>query len=57
MVIEVVVGQFVDYDFGGNSAGKIVKEIKGDYFSVMGLPVAQSARVLGEFGIQGKITV
>lgn len=29
----------------------LVKKIDGDYFSVMGLPVAQTARVLGEFGV------
>ena len=33
----------------------LVKEIKGDYFSVMGLPVSQSARVLADFGIYGKV--
>lgn len=35
----------------------LVSEIKGDYFSVMGLPVAKSARVLSEFGIKGKVKV
>ena len=35
----------------------LVKEIKGDYFSVMGLPVSQSARVLSGFGIHGKVKV
>ncbi len=35
----------------------LVKEIKGDYFSVMGLPVSQCARVLAEFGIEGKVKV
>ncbi len=33
----------------------LVKGIKGDYFSVMGLPVAQTVRKLAEFGIRGKI--
>lgn len=33
----------------------LVKEIKGDYFSVMGLPVSESARVLATFGIEGKV--
>lgn len=33
----------------------LVKRIDGDYFSVMGLPISQSARVLSEFGIRGKI--
>lgn len=35
----------------------LIKEIKGDYFSVMGLPVSQSARVLAAFGVQGKVTL
>ena len=35
----------------------LIKEIKGDYFSVMGLPVSQSARVLADFGVQGKVTL
>ena len=35
----------------------LVKEIKGDYFSVMGLPVSESARVLSEFGVYGKVEV
>lgn len=35
----------------------LVKEIKGDYFSVMGLPVARSARALALFGIKGIVTV
>lgn len=35
----------------------LVKEIKGDYFSVMGLPVGQCARVLAQFGIDGKTKV
>ncbi|MBQ8504592.1 MAG: septum formation inhibitor Maf [Clostridia bacterium] len=33
----------------------LVKEIKGDYFSVMGLPVSQTARVLKGFGICGRV--
>lgn len=33
----------------------LVKGIKGDYFSVMGLPVSQCAAVLSKFGINGKI--
>jgi septum formation protein len=33
----------------------LVKNIKGDYFSVMGLPLAESARVLGKFGVYGKV--
>jgi septum formation protein len=35
----------------------LVKEIKGDYFSVMGLPVSQSSRVLADFGIYGKVSL
>ena len=35
----------------------LVKEIKGDYFSVMGLPVSESARVLADFGIYGKVSL
>ena len=35
----------------------LIKEIKGDYFSVMGLPVAESSRVLADFGIYGKVAV
>ena len=42
--------------YGIQGYGRVlIKEIKGDYFSVMGLPVSQSARVLAEFGIYGKI--
>ena len=35
----------------------LIKEIKGDYFSVMGLPVSESARVLADFGVYGKVSV
>lgn len=35
----------------------LVKEINGDYFSVMGLPVSQCARVLSFFGIEGRVKV
>ena len=35
----------------------LIKEIKGDYFSVMGLPVSESARVLADFGVYGKVLV
>ena len=35
----------------------LIKEIKGDYFSVMGLPVSESSRVLADFGIYGKVAV
>ena len=44
--------------YGIQGFGRVlVKEIKGDYFSVMGLPVAQSARVLSEFGVHGKVKI
>lgn len=35
----------------------LIKEIKGDYFSVMGLPMSESSRVLADFGIYGKVRV
>ncbi len=35
----------------------LVKGIKGDYFSVMGLPVAQCVRVLSDFGIEGCVKI
>lgn len=35
----------------------LVKGISGDYFSVVGLPIAETVRVLSEFGINGKIKV
>lgn len=35
----------------------LVKEIKGDYFSVMGLPAAAASRALSEFGIKGKLAL
>ena len=44
--------------YGIQGFGRVlIKEIKGDYFSVMGLPVSESARVLADFGIYGKITL
>ena len=33
----------------------LVKGIEGDYFSVVGLPVAETVRRLGEFGINNKL--
>lgn len=33
----------------------LVRKIDGDYFTVMGLPAAQTARLLDEFEIKGKI--
>ena len=35
----------------------LVKGIKGDYFSVMGLPVAECVRVLSSFGIEGRVKI
>ncbi len=35
----------------------LVKGISGDYFSIVGLPIARTARVLREFGVYGKIDV
>ena len=35
----------------------LVKGIRGDYFAVMGLPVNESARILSDFGIKGKINL
>lgn len=31
----------------------LVKSIEGDYFTIVGLPMAKAARMLGEFGIKG----
>ena len=33
----------------------LVKKLDGDYFTVMGLPVNECARVLALFGIEGKV--
>lgn len=33
----------------------LVRKIDGDYFTVMGLPLSQTARLLSEFGVFGKI--
>ncbi|MBR6568507.1 MAG: septum formation inhibitor Maf [Clostridia bacterium] len=35
----------------------LVKGIRGDYFSVMGLPVSQCAALLSSFGIYGKVRI
>lgn len=35
--------------------GTLVKSIKGDYYAIVGLPYAETVRVLSEFGIKGKI--
>ena len=36
--------------------GTLVKSIKGDYYAIVGLPYAETLRVLSEFGIRGKIS-
>lgn len=33
----------------------LVKSIEGDYFTIVGLPVAKAARMLSEFGIEGHL--
>lgn len=33
----------------------LVEKIEGDYFTIVGLPLAETARVLKDFGIEGKI--
>lgn len=35
--------------------GVLVKKISGDYYTIVGLPLAQSVRVLADFGIKGTI--
>ena len=35
--------------------GTLVKSIKGDYYAIVGLPFAETVRVLSDFGIEGKI--
>ena len=35
--------------------GMLVKAIKGDYYTIVGLPFSETARVLHSFGIKGKI--
>lgn len=35
--------------------GALVRGIKGDYFSIVGLPFSECARVLASFGIYGKV--
>ena len=36
--------------------GTLVKSIKGDYYAIVGLPYAETVRVLSEFAIRGKIS-
>lgn len=33
----------------------LVRGINGDYYAVMGLPLAKAVRILGDFGVTGKI--
>ena len=35
----------------------LVEKIEGDYFTIVGLPLSETARVLGEFGITGSVEV
>lgn len=35
--------------------GTLVKSIKGDYYAIVGLPYAETVRVLATFGVNGKI--
>lgn len=35
--------------------GTLVKGIKGDYYAIVGLPYAETVRVLSSFGVRGKI--
>jgi septum formation protein len=35
--------------------GMLVKAIKGDYYTIVGLPFSETARVLHSFGLKGKI--
>ena len=35
----------------------LVNKIEGDYFSVVGLPISKTARVLSKFGINGKVSL
>lgn len=37
--------------------GVLVKSIRGDYYSIVGLPFSQCTRVLASFGIEGKVKV
>ena len=35
----------------------LIKSMDGDYFSVVGLPLSRTARVLSSFGVEGKIKI
>lgn len=42
--------------YGAQGIGSmLVEKIDGDFFTVMGLPIAQSARLLASFGVQGTL--
>lgn len=44
--------------YGAQGLGSIlVEKIDGDFFTVMGLPIAESVRLLAEFGIKGTLPV
>ena len=34
-----------------------VEKIEGDYFSVVGLPISKTARLLAKFGVEGKVSL
>ena len=35
----------------------LVEKIEGDYFTIVGLPLAETARVLKEFGVEGTVSL
>ncbi len=35
----------------------LVEKIEGDYFSVVGLPISKTARLLSKFGVKGKVSL
>lgn len=42
--------------YGAQGIGSmLVEKIDGDFFTVMGLPIAQSARLLAQFGVTGTL--
>lgn len=63
---EETVNSYLDTDEHRDKAGSygiqgygslLVRSIKGDYFSVMGLPVSECARALASFGIYGAVKI